>query len=60
LDALEARVSCPSDEPEALLGGFDVGVVVKVLKEKLTDEGFLLRPDGVELQNATAMSHIGK
>ena len=28
--------------------------------QKLVDEGFLLQPDGVELLNAAAMSHIGK
>ena len=28
--------------------------------EKLVNEGFLLQPDGVELQNAAAMSNIGK
>jgi hypothetical protein len=28
--------------------------------QKLVNEGFLLQPDGVELQNAAAMSNIGK
>lgn len=28
--------------------------------QKLENEGFILEPDGVELQNAAAMSHIGK